>query len=338
MKKKIIFLACMCMAIGLSSCATRNDSKVETEVIKEDTSKDLDESKESENQNENSESVETENNESDTENADNSLIKVSTNFFSVFVPKTWENDYIYEIRSHEHGSYSLSFRDKASFSQEGGWLFNIEVVPLNNNYKDNPSYEELGSITTSDGKEYNLIITEPTDVQFSDETAKSYREKKQLTEEICKSLKMENDCVFDENVKEISEVEYDDSEIRINTPYYSLNLHKLWVTDGFYEMVCEGSETYSLKFYNTENYYRGGGGSMFSIRMYEETEDTSFPSCKDLGKIKLSNGKIYKLLALFPTDVQYSSELATSYRNMEELRTGIIDSIVINEEYKSNNN
>ncbi len=133
---------------------------------------------------------------------------VETDFFSVKTPIRWEKDCGNEIIKDEDG-YSLAFYDKASEKTGmGGWLFSINLFDEDLDYTVFPAYEILGSIDIGEKGKYNIVITYPTDVGFSEETAKKYLESTEEIPDIIKNITYKDGCKFSENpipVKSVTE-------------------------------------------------------------------------------------------------------------------------------------
>lgn len=100
---------------------------------------------------------------------------------------------------------------------------------------------------------------------------------------------------------------------------FSLTLPASW--EGRYAVrEDEGSVT----FYELSNHQDSVQGKLFTIRyMMDDPANIDFPSYRLLGQY----GDIYAV-ALFPTDVQFSVELAQAYQMLEADVSGILDTFV----------
>ncbi len=100
---------------------------------------------------------------------------------------------------------------------------------------------------------------------------------------------------------------------------FTLTLPASW--EGHYAVrEDEGSVT----FYELSNHQDSVQGKLFTIRyMMDDPQNIDFPAYRLLGQF----GDIYAV-ALFPTDVQYSVELADAYLKMEGEVGGVLDSFV----------
>lgn len=112
-------------------------------------------------------------------------ILIEGKYFNITLPENWKDKYTYEEIEDENGYY-MGFYENTSYEDGyGGWLFSI-AIPEEEEISD-PSYDELGTIE-KEGKEYKLIVAWPTDVQFTEETAKAYKELSTDNEKVIHSL------------------------------------------------------------------------------------------------------------------------------------------------------
>lgn len=102
---------------------------------------------------------------------------VSTKFFSVTIPSDWSGLYEYTESDLDGGAYQLTFYEASDYESMGaGELFSIEVFPDGVDYSYYPSYEDVGTLTASDGTVYHVITVNPTDVQFSEDNQSTYEQ------------------------------------------------------------------------------------------------------------------------------------------------------------------
>lgn len=82
--------------------------------------------------------------------------------FSVKLPNYWKD---YAVVTYE--ANRISFYERLSREAGfGGSLMEITIWTYDWDYTDMPHYRYLGTFTSPDGKNYDLILTGPTDVQF----------------------------------------------------------------------------------------------------------------------------------------------------------------------------
>ena len=100
--------------------------------------------------------------------------KITTKYFEVTIPESWQELYTYELYDVDEQVYSLIFYDKESqLYSYGGHIFTISIYYEHDEYDYLPSYEYENKI--SDGEYSYIVITEyPTDVQFDLSTKDSY--------------------------------------------------------------------------------------------------------------------------------------------------------------------
>lgn len=132
----------------------------------------------------------------EVKNEDDAVI--DTEYYTITIPESWCEDCIYEVVNGDNNNYSLSFCDKANYGESGGWLFSVVLLPEQDDYTYYPLYEVLGSIEVQDAGTFNVIVSYPTDVQFSDETAAQYREMYDAIPDILNTISFKENCTFSE--------------------------------------------------------------------------------------------------------------------------------------------
>lgn len=135
---------------------------------------------------------------------------IDTEYYTLSVPSSWEEDCFYEVADGDNYNYTLSLYDKISHdTTNGGWLFSIDLLTEFEDYSNYPDYDVLGSLEVYRIGSYNIIVTYPTDVQFSEETAENYRKMRGDVSEILKTIKFKDECTFSEEplpIESINEV------------------------------------------------------------------------------------------------------------------------------------
>lgn len=121
------------------------------------------------------------------EKVSNSTI-ISTDYFTVEVPDTWEGKYEYQIFNEEVYGYSLIFYEKESYhSMNAGHLMSISLYLNTEDYTYLPSYDLLGTLETGDSI-YNVLVEYPTDVQFEMEHMDEYQYLSKDMDDIIKTI------------------------------------------------------------------------------------------------------------------------------------------------------
>lgn len=122
---------------------------------------------------------------------------IDTEYYTISVPYSWSDDCFYEIADGENYNYTLSFYDEASHEAiNGGWLFTIDLLTEFKDYSHYPDYEVLGSLEVYRIGSYNIVVTYPTDVQFSEDTARKYSELSEKIPTILDSISFKGECTF----------------------------------------------------------------------------------------------------------------------------------------------
>lgn len=136
----------------------------------------------------------------DTSNGESDeLYTVDTEYYTISVPFSWKSDAHYEIVEGEGSAYTLTFYDKASRdSGNGGELFSIVLLTEYEDYSEITHHKALGSLEISQIGSYNIVVTYPSEAQYSDQTAEKYNEMKGKVDQILDSIAFNDKCVFSE--------------------------------------------------------------------------------------------------------------------------------------------
>ena len=104
----------------------------------------------------------------------------------------------------------------------------------------------------------------------------------------------------------------------IETKYYTLTLPDSWAGKWVMDLHERDNGSYSMSLHETQAFQEFGGGTLFTLMMLPTGEDyTIFPSYELLGVLDTPAGTFY-VVALFPTDVQFTEETQDQYRQMEK--------------------
>ena len=114
----------------------------------------------------------------------------------------------------------------------------------------------------------------------------------------------------------------------IETKYYSLTLPDHWKETCFYSIFDE--TTVTLR--ENASYEAFGGGKLCTLRLVPTNDDTykDFPSYELLAALDTPDGSFY-VIALFPTDVQFSDETMDSYNTMADELMDVLYTLQPNE-------
>lgn len=208
MKKLIIWIAAVCLIVCCVGCESRKtDNKSYTSVINNEALNSEPDDKVKGEQTDSENDVPAINDEAVSSAQDDkteSGMLVETEYFTLTVPKTWKEDCFYEVNADGDSGYTLTFYDKDSRSEgSGGMIFSVQLLTEYDDYTYYPDYDVLGSVEVSGIDSYNLIAVYPTDVQFSEETAKTYGEMFNSVPDILDTLTAKDGCVFSETPLEI---------------------------------------------------------------------------------------------------------------------------------------
>jgi len=105
----------------------------------------------------------------------------------------------------------------------------------------------------------------------------------------------------------------------IYTDYYRLKAPISWGNTCLSKVSPLGNGAYSLSIYEHDSYVAIGGGKLCTLMMLPTDDDTykDFPDYELLCALDTPEGSFY-VVALFPTDVQFSEETADTYNAMAE--------------------
>ena len=99
----------------------------------------------------------------------------------------------------------------------------------------------------------------------------------------------------------------------VETKFYTLTLPEDWIGKTLCDTHQRDDGTYSMSVHEIQDYLDFGGGTLFTLMMLPTTEDyTIFPSYELLCALDTPDGSFH-VVALFPTDVQFSPENADTY-------------------------
>lgn len=142
--------------------------------------------------------------ESEDAKIENTNEIVDTEYYTISIPTEWKGDCFYETVPGEHYNYSLNFYEKQSHDEmDAGYLFGIDLLTETEDYEIYPSYDVLGSLEVYRIGSYNMIVTYPTDVQFSEGAAKKYNSMTAQISEILKTISFKEECTFSETPIEV---------------------------------------------------------------------------------------------------------------------------------------
>lgn len=105
-----------------------------------------------------------------------SNIRFDTEFYSLELPDYWADLCVYDQWDIAPYGYGIAFYEKQSmedFNGEGGFLFDIALYN-DKDYMDFPDYTYLGELSIVRLARYDVVVSYPTDVQFSDAGQENY--------------------------------------------------------------------------------------------------------------------------------------------------------------------
>lgn len=124
-------------------------------------------------------------------------IVVTTEYYTVTLPDSWKGKYIYQVKDNSLTFYHTTSKENGS----GGHLFTISLYASNEDYTVLPNYKHLCRISAVDGNIAELmdvVLIEPTDVQFDPENADGYPELSADISTIADSIKLTDKATYAE--------------------------------------------------------------------------------------------------------------------------------------------
>ena len=113
----------------------------------------------------------------------------------------------------------------------------------------------------------------------------------------------------------------------VSCQYFSVTTPAYWAEFGLAEI-----NTDSIRFREKAAYEAGMGGHVFTLRLYAAAEEyDQMPAWKLLGKLTDPNGKIWHLVAIYPTDVQFPLESGDMYMRMDRAVDSVIATVTAGE-------
>ncbi len=112
----------------------------------------------------------------------------------------------------------------------------------------------------------------------------------------------------------------------LETPYYSILIPADWMGSFMTETVDNMTGKWLKLFFIRYDEGKLDRGHLFSILLTKDTKYKDIPDHNLLGKLKDESGDEYNVVAVFPTDVQYSRENRDYYMSMFEDAAFILSS------------
>ncbi|MBR2527456.1 MAG: leucine-rich repeat domain-containing protein [Blautia sp.] len=158
---------------------------------------------------------------------------------------------------------------------------------------------------------------------------------------LCGSAKTEaNAFHYCENIKIVrgKESEYDNrkqdageepdsfyADVKIVTPYYSMTIPEKWLGSYTIETLSTVTGMWLKLFYKAE--LGDYSGHLFSICLTDKDDYQVIADHRLLGDLTDPAGNVYHMVAVFPTDVQYSKEDHDSYMALSGEADAVLDTI-----------
>lgn len=114
---------------------------------------------------------------------------------------------------------------------------------------------------------------------------------------------------------------------------FSVSLPEQWRELAVWEND-ETDTTYGLSFYEPQSREAGFGGWLFSLLAIPEgLEYDQYPDYKLVGLLTTVDGFTEHLVAIYPTDVEFTEEAAQTYQSLYDQIPDILNSVTANGDY-----
>lgn len=100
-----------------------------------------------------------------------------TEYYSLELPDYWADLCVYDQWDIEPYAYGIAFYENQSmndFDGDGGFLFSIALYSNEDDYIDFPDYTYLGQLRVIRLANYDVVVSYPTDVQYSNAGQENY--------------------------------------------------------------------------------------------------------------------------------------------------------------------
>ena len=149
-------------------------------------------------------------------------ILLSTNYYNLTIPVSWEGKYEYYVNESTGYGYFLDVYHVSSRQEEsGGWLFTIGLVPQSDGVPEYPSAKYLGELTAYRINSFYVYAIFPTDVQFSTSTAEEYQAMYEDIDDILNTIHQCGEAVFTRAIETepvIPQEEFESYTLHIDNP------------------------------------------------------------------------------------------------------------------------
>lgn len=121
---------------------------------------------------------------------------------------------------------------------------------------------------------------------------------------------------------------------KVETDYFTVAVPASWSGKYDYETFKMDDGSVEIKFYEHADRASVGGGLVFTLALYPDGVNYSYyPNYRTIGKLS-SGSANYTLLAVYPTDIQYTEDNEELYLTMADGTDSIISSISPAENYE----
>ena len=252
----------------------------------------------------------------------NDAYLIDTEYFTLTLPPDLQGKCEYHIETFDDGTYELSLYRKEG-PKENKEIFNIRLFPM---YQIADGYSLTHGILITPKGDYELFSRLPDGVENT-------KENKEVCDDIiddfygiATNLTPKNGC--EHLVPQLESEAERVSEIVVETKYYTLTMP----VDFYNNCEChifpadvEGPDT--LVLYELSSFKTEYGGHLCSILLIPHGEDYDFyPAYEWIGVLETPEGD-FDIVVLYPTDVQFSEDTASTYDEMVQYVQDVLYSL-----------
>ena len=237
---------------------------------------------------------------------------IMTDYYHLSVPGNWLLNCVYTSQEEKDGGHILNIYEKESYFDTGtGLLWSVRLFPEGEDFTGYLNHTVYG-ILEADGRSYYVVVLTPTEEQYTKNAKDTYNKMFSQLESIMDTLEPKNSYnYYIPQLENISPV--------IDTDYYSLTLPVDWLDKCIWEITNNNNGTYILNLYELTSHEAMDAGKLCSLMLFPTNDKTykELPDYQLVGSLDTQDGSFY-LVALFPTDVQFTEETMDAYNGMYE--------------------
>lgn len=249
---------------------------------------------------------------------------IDTDYFLLTLPQSWRGVTVNKVIP-DGNRYAIECYERQDYELSGaGKLCTIKLFAEGENFTvyDHAGYGKLIIKDTT----YDVVVIYPDEVTYTHANAQQYKALSQSINELASSLEPKDGCEYLIPQLEVPAEEVED--IVIETAYYTLTLPVDFYNNCELQIFPADEERPdTLAMYELSSFKTECGGHLCSILLIPHGEDYDFyPAYEWIGVLETPEGD-FDIVALFPTDVQFSEETAAEYNRLVQYVQDVLYSL-----------